>query len=100
MSGDVGGRELNECAAQCNRQSVDEQSYWTCIETCEAQADARGRAGCSVVPTDVLERIGLALWSLMEDDGWTDDLLGLEPGDRLQIPGALTGRVESAEVTQ
>lgn len=83
--------ELNECAGQCNQQSEDEQAYWACIATCEKREDERVLAGCTVVPTDVLTRIGLALWGLIEDEGWPDHFLGLEPGDRAQIPGALTG---------
>ena len=51
-------------------------------------------AGWVIVSGEVLGRVGLALWSCMEEYGLTDDLLGLEPGDRATIPGALTGDLE------
>jgi hypothetical protein len=54
-------------------------------------------AGYELVPVDRLGRVGLALWSLMEEDGWTDELVGLEPGDRATIPGALTGDLDRRE---
>lgn len=92
--------ELNQCCGRCNQESQDEQAYWACVEACEKEHDARVMARCSIVPTEVLERIGLALWSMMEEESWTDELLGLEPGDRLQIPGALTDGIEGVTVNK
>ena len=54
-------------------------------------------AGYELVESERLGRVGLALWSLMEEDGWTDELVGLEPGDRAAIPGALTGDLDRPE---
>lgn len=50
-------------------------------------------AGYVLVERERLERIGLALWSMIEEEDYRDEILGLEPGDRAAIPGALTGRV-------
>lgn len=70
----------------------DELSMQSVVDAVLAEIEA---AGYRLVPADALGRIGLALWSMMEEEDYTDDILGLEPGDRAAIPGALSGDLDA-----
>jgi hypothetical protein len=101
MTTEAGGGLPQELRERIAYQAFKAVGNYPAVADWQALADAIlaeiAAAGFVLVETERRGRVGLALWSLMEEDGWTDELVGLEPGDRAAIPGALTGDLDRPE---